>query len=91
MKWEEWLLKNPAKLEKLPINLTVEIANKEISIQEMLELVENSGFVFDETLDSPLNLTVEGYKVAEGIIVKIKDRYGIKVTKILKELETFQK
>jgi flagellar motor switch/type III secretory pathway protein FliN len=87
MDFKQKLLKNPKDLQKLDIDFQVEIANKELPLKEILDLKEGSAFVFDEDVASPLSMIIKGQKVAEGILVKTKNGYGMKITKTALDLE----
>ena len=88
MSFQDKLLENPDRLKDFKVHLTVELASKEILIQDLLDLEEDKVIVFDEDLDKPLFLKIKNKRVAEGLLVKAQDGYGIKITKILDTLET---
>ncbi len=87
MDFKQKLLNNPEQLKKIDVDFRVELASKEIAMQDVLSLQEGSVFVFDEDLDQPLSIVIRGAKIAEGILVQCEGGYGIKITKTLLELD----
>jgi flagellar motor switch protein FliN len=71
-------------LLKIQLPVSVTLANKRVPLKEVLELVTGSIIQFDKQCDEPLTLDVRGHAVAEGEAVKVGDRFGIRLTSILR-------
>lgn len=86
MDFKQKVLNDPQELQKLDIDFQVEIAQKEILLHDLLALKEGGVFVFDESVDIPLSIKIHGEKIAEGVLIKSENGYGVKITKTLMEL-----
>ena len=87
MDFQQKILNQPQDLEKLDIDFQIEIAQKNIPFSEVLALKEGGVFVFDDSIDTPLAVMIHEEKIAEGVLIKTQNGYGIKITKTLIELE----
>ena len=83
-----------AELEQLPVYalgllhirvpVQVTLASQRKSIQEIIELGPGSIIKFDKTCDEPLDLLVGDRTVAQGEVVKVGDKFGLKISGIVK-------
>ncbi len=84
---------NPEILKKLdvildlPVNVTVEVGSKILSIEEMLKLTPNSVIDLDRYLNEPIDLKVNGVLIAKGELYQVEDNFAIKITEILTKEE----
>lgn len=84
---------NPEILKKLdvildlPVNVTVEVGFKILSIEEMLKLTPNSVIDLDRYLNEPIDLKVNGVLIAKGELYQVEDNFAIKITEILTKEE----
>jgi flagellar motor switch protein FliN/FliY len=76
-----------ATLLNVPITVTIEIGRKRMTIAQILELREGSVIELDRTLEEPLDILVNGALIAHGVIVLVKDKFGIQITDILSPKE----
>ncbi len=67
----------------LELSVSVELARKNILVSEILQLGEGSILEFDKMAGEPVDLLVNNKKIAEGEVVVIDDRFGIRVTNLL--------
>ncbi|CAL4042018.1 Flagellar motor switch protein FliN [Buchnera aphidicola (Tetraneura ulmi)] len=75
----------------IPIKLSVELGNKKISIKDFLKLSIGSILPLDKKIDKPLNIYINDYLIAEGEIVIIESKYGMRITKIISSRERINK
>ena len=74
------------------MTVSVEIGRTSLSIKEVLELAPGSIISLGKLAGEPMDLLVNGKKIAEGEIVivdesfGIRDSFGIRVTNILADL-----
>ncbi len=61
----------------VPVHVT--LASQRKSIQEIIELGPGSIVKFEKTCDQPLELVVGGRKFAEGEVVKVGDKFGVRI------------
>jgi flagellar motor switch protein FliN len=83
-----------AELEQLPVYargllhirvpVQVTLASQRKSIKEIIELGPGSIIKFDKTCDEPLDLMVGDRAVAQGEVVKVGDKFGLKISGIVK-------
>jgi flagellar motor switch protein FliN/FliY len=76
-----------ATLLNVPITVTIEIGRKKLPIAQILELREGSVIELERNLDEPLDILVNGALIAHGVIVLVKDKFGIQITDILSPKE----
>ncbi len=67
----------------LELPVSVELARKNVLISDILQLGEGSILEFDKMAGEPVDLLVNNKKIAEGEVVVIDDRFGIRVTNLL--------
>jgi flagellar motor switch protein FliN/FliY len=83
-----------AELNKLPehgrrlldirVPVRVTLASQRKSIQEITELGPGSIVKFDKTYDEPMELTVGDRPLAHGEVVKVGDKFGLRIRGLLK-------
>jgi flagellar motor switch protein FliN/FliY len=66
-------------LLRIKVPVTVTLAAQRIPIQEILELGPGSIVKFDKTCDQPLELAVGERVIATGEVVKVGDKFGLRV------------
>ena len=76
-----------ATLLNVPITVTIEIGRKKMPIAQILDLREGSVVELERNLDEPLDILVNGALIAHGVIVLVKDKFGIQITDILSPKE----
>ncbi|NOY77214.1 MAG: flagellar motor switch protein FliN [Calditrichaeota bacterium] len=67
----------------LELPVSVELARKNVLISDILQLGEGSILEFDKMAGEPVDLLVNSKKIAEGEVVVIDDRFGIRITNLL--------
>ncbi len=71
------------------VPVVVTLATKRMQIDQVLRLVPGVMIQFDKPCDSPMTLEVCGQRIAEGEIVKIGDKFGIRINEISRPTERF--
>ncbi len=72
------------RLLQIRVPVCVMLASQRKSIQEIIELGPGSIVKFDKTCDEPLELCVGDRPVAHGEVVKVGDKFGLKISGLLK-------
>jgi flagellar motor switch protein FliN/FliY len=67
---------------RVPVRVT--LASQRKSIQEIIELGPGSIVKFDKTCDEPLELCVGDRPIAHGEVVKVGDKFGLKISGLVK-------
>ena len=74
---------NISRLQKIQVQLTVEVGGTKITIGELLKLTEGSIVELDRLAGEPLDILVNGSLLARGEVVLIGERLGIRFTEIV--------
>lgn len=75
----------------IPVHLTVELGRARITIKQLLELAQGSVVELEGLAGEPMDILINGYLIAQGEVVVIEDRYGIRITEIITPSERVQK
>jgi flagellar motor switch protein FliN len=70
-------------LLKIRVPIRVTLASQRKSIQEIIELGPGSIVKFDKTCEQPLELTVGDRTIAMGEVVKVGDKFGLRIGELL--------
>ncbi len=76
-------------LLKVAVPVSVQLAAKKESVQEVVEIVPGSIIKFEKGCDELLQMIIGGQQVAEGEAVKIGDKFGFRVTAMVLPSEHF--
>ena len=72
------------RLLQILVPVRVTLASQRKSIQEIIELGPGSIVKFDKTCDEPLDLCIGDRPVAQGEVVKVGDKFGLKISGLVK-------
>ena len=78
-------------LLNIPLEVSVEVGSKRITLEELFSLKPTSVIVLDKMLTDTVDIKVNGRKIAEGELVVVNDRFGVKITKIVSPDERIKK
>jgi flagellar motor switch protein FliN len=67
---------NGEVLENIPVTLSIEVGRAVIKIRDLMRLTQGS-------VVEPLDLLVNNTVVAQGEVVLVNDRYGIRLTRVV--------
>lgn len=67
----------------IPLEVTVELGRKRMSIKNILDLGSGSIVELDKIAGEPVDLLVNGRLVARGEVVVIEDNFGVRITEII--------
>ena len=67
----------------------VTLARTSMAVENVMKLVPGVMIQFDKVCDSPLTVEVGDQKIAEGEVVKVGDKFGLRVSAILPPEERF--
>ncbi len=92
---QEWFDSNVARLkqilEDIPVKLTVELGRTKLTIKQLLELAQGSVIELEGLAGEPMDILINGYLIAQGEVVVIEDKYGIRITEIITPSERIHK
>jgi flagellar motor switch protein FliN len=75
----------------IPVRLTVELGRTKISIRNLLQLAHGSVVELDGLAGEPMDVLVNGTLIAQGEVVVVNDRFGIRLTDIVTPQERIRK
>ena len=75
----------------IPVQLTVELGRAKIAIKNLLQLAHGSVVELDGVAGEPMAVLVNGCLIAQGEVVVVKDKFGIRLTDIVTPSERLQK
>jgi len=67
----------------VPVQLTVELGRTRLTIKSLLQLGQGSVVELDGLAGEPMDIFVNGYLIAQGEVVVVDDKYGIRLTDII--------
>ena len=82
-KSERASVENLRVLENIDVKLTVEVGNAEIKIRDLLRLNEGSIVELDRLAGDPLDILVNGTMIAQGEVVMVGERFGVRFSEIV--------
>ena len=80
---EQPSVENLKVLENIEVELTVEVGRAEITIRDLLRLNEGSVLELDRLAGDPLDILVNGTKIARGEVVMIGERFGVRFGEVV--------
>ena len=78
---------NPEVLQNIVVNLSIEVGRAQIKIKDLMRLTQGSVVELDRIAGEPLDLVVNNAVVAQGEIVLVNDRYGVRLTRVVPSSE----
>ena len=75
----------------IPVLLTVELGRTKIPIKHILQLAQGSVIELDGLAGEPMDVLVNGYLIAQGEVVVVNDKFGIRLTDIITPSERLRK
>ncbi len=78
---------NPEVLQNISVTLAIEVGRAQIKIKDLMRLTQGSVVELDRIAGEPLDLLVNDTVVAQGEIVLVNDRYGIRLTRVVPSTE----
>ncbi|OHC69106.1 MAG: flagellar motor switch protein FliN [Rhodocyclales bacterium GWA2_65_20] len=75
----------------IPVSLNVELGRTKISIRNLLQLAHGSVVELDGLAGEPMDVLVNGTLIAQGEVVVVNDKFGIRLTDIITPQERMRK
>ena len=75
----------------IPVNLTVELGRTKISIRNLLQLAHGSVVELEGMAGEPLDVLINGTLIAQGEVVVVNEKFGIRLTDIITPQERIRK
>jgi flagellar motor switch protein FliN/FliY len=75
----------------IPVQMTVELGRTKIPIRNLLQLAQGSVVELDGLAGEPMDVLVNGCLIAQGEVVVVNDKFGIRLTDIITPAERIRK
>ncbi len=75
----------------IPVQLTVELGRTRIAIKNLLQLAQGSVIELDGMAGEPMDVLVNGCLIAQGEVVVVNEKFGIRLTDIITPSERIRK
>jgi flagellar motor switch protein FliN/FliY len=75
----------------IPVQLTAELGRARITIKKLLQLSQGSVVELDGLAGEPMDVFINGYLIAQGEVVVVNEKFGIRLTDIITPSERIQK
>jgi|TARA_B110000238_G_scaffold190973_1_gene224681 flagellar motor switch protein FliN/FliY len=75
----------------IPVTIAMEVGRSNISIRNLLQLNQGSVVELDRVAGEPLDVLVNGTLIAHGEVVVVNDKFGIRLTDVISQLERIKK
>lgn len=75
----------------VPVQLTAELGRTRITLKNLLQLSQGSVVELDGLAGGPMDVFINGYLIAQGEVVVVNEKYGIRLTDIITPSERIQK
>lgn len=75
----------------IPVTLAVELGHTKMQIRNLLQLAQGSVVELDRLAGEPMDVLVNGCLIAQGEVVVVNDKFGIRLTDIVSPAERVKK
>lgn len=74
----------------VPVDISLRVGSTDISIRDLVSLVEGSVVALDQDAGEPMDVLVNGTLIAHGEIVIVDDQYGVRLTDVVSPVERIE-
>tara|TARA_B100000902_G_scaffold255647_1_gene242078 strand:+ start:218 stop:550 length:333 start_codon:yes stop_codon:yes gene_type:complete len=78
---------DPDILQNIPVTISVEVGRTSLKIKDLMRLTQGSVVELERLAGEPLDLFVNSTLVAQGEVVLVNDRYGVRLTSVVPAAE----
>ncbi len=75
----------------IPVKISMEVGRTSISIRNLLQLNQGSVVELDRVAGESLDVLVNGTLIAHGEVVVVNDKFGIRLTDVISQIERIKK
>jgi flagellar motor switch protein FliN/FliY len=75
----------------IPVQLTVELGRTRVPIKYILQLAQGSVVELDSMAGGPMDVLVNGYLIAQGEVVVVNEKFGIRLTDVVTPSERLRR
>ena len=74
----------------IPVDVSLRVGSTDISIRDLVSLVEGSVVALDTDAGEPMDVLVNGTLIAHGEIVVVDNRFGVRLTDVVSPTERIE-
>ena len=78
-------------LMDIPVQLTVELGRKRVPIKHVLQMAQGSVIELNSSSGEPMDVLVNGCLIAQGEVVIVNDKFGVRLTEIVTPAERIRR
>lgn len=75
----------------IPVQLSVELGRTKVPIKYILQLAQGSVVELDALAGEPMDVLVNGYLIAQGEVVVVNEKFGIRLTDVVTPSERIRR
>lgn len=75
----------------IPVQLTVELGRTKMPIKNLLQLAQGSVVELAGMAGEPLDVLINGFLIAQGEVVVVNDKFGIRLTDVVTPSERLRR
>lgn len=75
----------------IPVDVSLRVGSTDISIRDLVSLVEGSVIALDQDAGAAMDVLVNGTLIAHGEIVVVDNRFGVRLTDVVSPTERIEK
>jgi len=75
----------------IPVTISMEVGRSQISIRNLLQLNQGSVVELERVAGEALDVMVNGTLIAHGEVVVVNDKFGIRLTDVISQVERIKK
>jgi flagellar motor switch protein FliN len=75
----------------IPVQLSVELGRTRVPIKYILQLAQGSVVELDALAGEPMDVLVNGYLIAQGEVVVVNEKFGIRLTDVVTPSERLRR
>lgn len=72
------------------VTLSLEVGRARMSVRELLQLAPGAIVELDRAAAEPLDVLVNGVRIARGEVVVVNDKFGIRLTEVVSATERME-
>lgn len=74
----------------IPVDVSLRVGSTDITIRDLVSLVEGSVIALDQDAGGPMDVLVNGTLIAHGEIVVVDEQYGVRLTDVVTPVERIE-
>ncbi|WP_201495323.1 flagellar motor switch protein FliN [Rubrivivax sp. A210] len=75
----------------IPVQLTVELGRSRKPLRDILQMAQGSVIELENVAGEPMDVLVNGYLIAQGEVVVVNDKFGVRLTDIVTPSERMKR